>query len=67
MEEMFERTDTRWAPWKVIDGTHKKYARITALTHIADVLEKAVPMKPPAADPEVVKLAKEYLDVDVKD
>lgn len=67
MEEMFEKTDTRWAPWKVIDGTHKKYARIAALTYIADVLEKAVPMKPPSADPEVVKLAKEQLGVEVKD
>jgi hypothetical protein len=31
------------------------------------MLEKAVPMKPPSADPEVVRLAKEHLDVDVKD
>jgi polyphosphate kinase 2 (PPK2 family) len=67
MEEMFDKTDTRWAPWKVIDANHKKYARIAALTHIADVLEKAVPMKPPTADPEVVRLAKHDLDVDVKD
>jgi polyphosphate kinase 2 (PPK2 family) len=66
MEEMFDRTDTRWAPWKVIDADHKKYARIAALTHIADVLEKAVPMKPPAADPEVAKLAKEHFGIDVE-
>ena len=65
MEDMFDRTDTRWAPWKVIDANHKKYARIAALTHIADVLEKAVPMKPPAADPEVVALAKKHFDLDV--
>jgi polyphosphate kinase 2 (PPK2 family) len=67
MEEMFEKTDTRWAPWEVIDGTHKKYARIATLTYIADVLEKAVSMKPPEANPEVVRLAKEELDVEVKD
>jgi len=67
MEEMFDRTDTRWAPWKVIDANHKKYARVAALTYIADMLEKAVPMKPPSADPEVVRLAKAHLDVDVKD
>ena len=66
MEEMFDKTDTRWAPWKVIDGTHKKYARIAALTHIADVLEKAVPVKPPAADPELVRLAKEELGVELE-
>lgn len=66
MEDMFDRTDTRWAPWKVIDANHKKYARIAALTHIADVLEKSVPMKPPAADPEVAKLAKEHFGIDVE-
>lgn len=66
MEEMFDRTDTRWAPWKVIDANHKKCARIAALTHIADVLEKAVPMKPPSADPEVAKLAKEHFGIDLE-
>ena len=65
MEEMFDRTDTRWAPWKVIDGTHKKYARIAALNHIADMLEKAVPMKPPVADAEVARLAKDAFGVDL--
>ena len=57
--EMFERTDTRWAPWRVIDANNKKAARIAALTHIADVLEAAVSMDPLEADPEVVALAKE--------
>ncbi|WP_033074964.1 polyphosphate kinase 2 family protein [Sphingopyxis sp. MWB1] len=59
MQDMFDQTDTRWAPWKVIDGNNKKAARIAALTHIADVLEKAVPMTPPDLDPEVEKLAKQ--------
>src|SRR3546814_2527403 len=31
IEEMFAQTNTRWAPWKVIDGNHKKTARIAAL------------------------------------
>ena len=57
MDEMFAQTDTRWAPWKVIDGNNKKAARIAALTHIADVLEAMVPMTPPDLDPAVVKLA----------
>lgn len=58
IEEMFEHTNTRWAPWMVIDGTRKKHARIQALNHIADVLEKAVPMRPPGFDPELCRLAK---------
>lgn len=59
--EMFKRTDTRWAPWVVIDGNHKKSARIAALTAIADALEKQVNMTPLPADPELVKLAEAAL------
>ena len=57
LEEMFQQTDTRWAPWKVVDGNNKKAARIAALTHIVEVLEAAVPMTPPDLDPAVAKLA----------
>jgi polyphosphate kinase 2 (PPK2 family) len=57
MDEMFAQTNTRWAPWKVIDGNNKKAARIAALTHIAEALEAVVPMTPPDLDPAVVKLA----------
>jgi polyphosphate kinase 2 (PPK2 family) len=65
MEEMFDKTDTRWAPWKVIDGTNKKYARLAALNHIADMLEKAVPMKPPVCDAEIARLAKDAFGIDI--
>ena len=58
-QDMFERTDSRWAPWKVIDGNNKKAARIAALTAVAEALEAACPSKPPEADPEVQKLARE--------
>jgi len=58
-QEMFAHTDTPWAPWRPIDGNNKKSARIAALTAVADALEAAVPMKPPEADPEVEKLARE--------
>jgi AMP-polyphosphate phosphotransferase len=63
-EDMFAHTDTRWAPWAVIDGNNKKAARIAALTHIADALEAAVPMKPPAASPEIQALAGETFGKD---
>ncbi|MEP6785171.1 MAG: polyphosphate kinase [Sphingomonadales bacterium] len=56
---MFERTDTRWAPWKVVDANDKKAARIAVLTYVADRLEAAVDMTPKDADPEVLALAKE--------
>jgi len=55
--DMFDRTDTRWAPWRVIDANDKKAARMAALTYVADRLEANVAMTPPEADPEVVALA----------
>lgn len=61
MAEMFERTDTRWGPWTVIDGNCKEAARIAVLTAVADRLEANVPMDPPPLDPEVEKIAKEAL------
>lgn len=67
MEEMFAQTDTRWAPWRVIDGNNKKAARIAALTHVAEVLEAAVSMTPPDLDPAVVKLAHKAFGYTPKD
>jgi len=67
MHEMFRLTDTRWAPWKVIDGNNKKAARIAALAHVAEALEAAVPMTPPARDPVVVELAAKAFGYKVKD
>ena len=67
IEEMFAQTNTRWAPWKVIDGNHKKTARIAALTHIVETLEAVVPMTPPDRDPAVVKLAAKAFGYKSKD
>ncbi len=57
MHDMFKYTDTRWAPWTVIDGNDRKAGRIAAITAIVERLEKMVPMDMPDADPEVVALA----------
>lgn len=59
MHDMFGKTDTRWAPWHVIDGNNRKSARIDALTRIVEALEKHVPMDMPAADPTLIELARE--------
>lgn len=61
MHDMFRETNTKHAPWTVIDGNHKKSARIAALEAIADQLEAHVPMDPPALDPELEKAAKKAL------
>ena len=44
---LFRQTDTRWAPWQLIDGNDKRGARIAALSAIAGTLEKALPKEPP--------------------
>jgi len=61
MHDMFARTDLPQAPWRVIDGNDKKAARIAALTIIADILENAVPMDPPALEPDIAALARDQL------
>ncbi|WP_176592013.1 polyphosphate kinase 2 family protein [Sphingobium sp. EM0848] len=57
MHDMFRKTDTKQAPWQVVDNNNRKAGRIAALTTVAKRLEKLVPMDFPEADPEVVKLA----------
>jgi len=56
LKDMFDETDTRWAPWSVIDGNDKKSARIAALTLAAEALEAAVPADPPPIRPEMEQL-----------
>lgn len=67
LRDMFERTDTRWAPWTVIDGNNKKTARMAALSHIADRLADHVPMDPPEADPDIIDLAASHLGTPAKE
>lgn len=61
MAEMLRRTDSRWAPWAVIDGNNKKAARIAALQAVADRLAAFVPMTPPPLDPELARVAQAAL------
>ena len=46
-DSTFAVTDTRWAPWRLIDGNESIPAQIAALTAIADALQTAVPAEPP--------------------
>jgi hypothetical protein len=58
MHDMFARTDTRWAPWQVIDGNDRDAARIAALSSVCEALERHVPLDMPEADPTVIELAR---------
>ncbi|AMK19388.1 MULTISPECIES: polyphosphate kinase 2 family protein [Sphingobium] len=57
MHSMFAKTDSKYAPWHVIDNNHRKAGRIAALKYVAETLEKLVPMDFPDPDPKVVELA----------
>ena len=59
IRDMFDHTDTRWAPWTAIDGNNKKSARIAALTRVAEALSASCPAKPPPVSPEMERLAHE--------
>ncbi len=67
LNDMFKRTDTRWAPWHVIDGNDRGSGRIAALTAIADALEAHVSMDMPDADPAVIELARQAFGYAPKD
>ncbi|MEO8687499.1 MAG: UDP-galactose-lipid carrier transferase [Solirubrobacteraceae bacterium] len=38
IEEMLDRTDTAWAPWHVIEGDQKKWARVKVVETVNDAL-----------------------------
>jgi AMP-polyphosphate phosphotransferase len=57
INDMFEHTDTRWAPWKVFDGNNQKAARISVLSYIVEQLEGFVPQDFPDVDPAIAELA----------
>jgi polyphosphate kinase 2 (PPK2 family) len=39
IEEMLDRTDTAWAPWYVVEGDSKKWARVKVVETVNDALE----------------------------
>lgn len=53
-EDLFAHTNTRWAPWTVIDANDEIAGSISALTVIADQMEKVMPAEPPAMDETIV-------------
>ena len=54
LHDLFAHTDTRWAPWTVIDANDETAGCIAALTAIADQMEKATPAEPPAMDETII-------------
>ena len=47
LEELRANTDTRWSPWRTIDGDDEQQAALAAMETIAEAWSKAMPSKPP--------------------
>jgi polyphosphate kinase 2 (PPK2 family) len=51
LEDLRANTDTRWSPWRTIDGDDEQQAALAALETIADAWSKAMPAEPPQLVP----------------
>jgi len=47
LDELRANTDTRWSPWRTIDGDDEQQAALAALEVIAEAWAKAMPAEPP--------------------
>src|SRR5215218_4630970 len=47
LDDLKRHTDTRWSPWRIVDGDNEEEAAVAALSAIADAWEKAMPAEPP--------------------
>ena len=47
LEDLRANTDTRWSPWRTIDGDDEQQAAVAALETIAEAWSKAMPSDPP--------------------
>jgi polyphosphate kinase 2 (PPK2 family) len=41
LEEMFERTDHRAAPWRIVPAENKRYARVYVIEQVIEAIERA--------------------------
>jgi polyphosphate kinase 2 (PPK2 family) len=55
LHDLFKQTDTRWAPWQVIDGNDEIGGSIAALTTIAGLFGKEMPAEPPVEGETVIQ------------
>lgn len=65
--EMLERTSSTRAPWLVVPANDKRYARIAALTEIADRLSDGVDLEPGPVSKEVRKQFEKLMESDRKE
>lgn len=65
-DEMFKYTSTKTAPWHIIRGNHKWFARIDVLKTVVNQLAQDVDTRPPPVDPNVIDDAYKVLGLSIK-
>jgi AMP-polyphosphate phosphotransferase len=61
MDDMFAQTSTEHAPWRVVSGEHKWFARVGAIETAVAVLGKGLNLEPPSVAKAVEKTARKLL------
>ena len=54
LHDFFDNTNTRWAPWNIVDANDSTSGCIAALGMIADQMERVMPAEPPAVGETIV-------------
>ena len=57
--DMFDRTSTRVAPWRAVQGDDKWTARVDAMEYVAKRLSKGLSLSPAPVDPAIVAALEE--------
>ena len=65
MQQMLDKTSTEIAPWSVISGNRKWYARIQALKIVTDALAKGVDISLPSLDSALIQEALDLLHLEL--
>ena len=65
INDMLQYTDTQACPWHIIAGHHKWHARVEVLKTLVEALSEGVDIEPPPVDPDIVKLAKQKLGLNI--
>ncbi len=66
VEDMFDETSTKRAPWTPVFGDRKWIARVKVLEAVTDALGDGVDLRPPPVDPKIKAFAAEYLRRELK-
>ncbi len=63
IEDMFDKTSTKRAPWHLVPANNKPYGRLAAFRIISDQLSAGVDLEPRALDPKLAAAAEKLLGI----